>query len=167
MKLWRAVRENVVKSGSELDTHAIDVIEKHTIVEALEVKNTRAGKKRIRCAEGWVSTYDKKKGVSLMVCLGEARLEKIELAKQQAVQDEQDRRDSARAQLELRGAKLRLMQLLAVKLREEAQERNAFEVANLQKLLVEKRYLYKTITTHAVMNLRSVCPVVGQQLART
>ena len=60
LQLYRAVRDATVRSGCELSTPKIDLIEINTVVEALEVKKERGGMKRIRCAEGWVSSLTQK-----------------------------------------------------------------------------------------------------------
>ena len=54
------MRDATVRSGCELSTPKIDMIEINTVVEALEVKTSRDGQKRFRCAEGWVSALTSK-----------------------------------------------------------------------------------------------------------
>ena len=138
MKLYRAVRDATVRSGCELSTPKIDVIEINTIVEALEVKNERGGGKRIRCSEGWVSAKTQK-GQPLMQCLGEARLEReAEVKRREEAMVEQARAEQRQKYAE-RAMRVKLMGLVAEKLKAEAKERDAFEMANLKKMMAVKR----------------------------
>eukprot|EP01043_Picozoa_sp_COSAG02_P019530 COSAG02_NODE_944_length_15732_cov_24.529265_5_plen_3702_part_01 len=138
MKLFRAVRDATVRSGCELSTPKIDMIEINTIVEALEVKNERGGTRRIRCSEGWVSTVTQK-GQPLMQCLGEARLEReAEVKRREAAMIEQGREEQRKKYAE-RAMRVKLMGLIADKLKAEAKERDAFEMANLKKMMAVKK----------------------------
>ena len=136
--LCRAVRDATVRSGCELSTPKIDMIEINTVVEALEVKTSRDGQKRFRCAEGWVSALTSK-GTPLFQNLGEARLERAADATRREEAAAAAEKDKERAKYAERAMRVKLMGLIAEKLKKEARERDAFEHANLQRLLAEKR----------------------------
>jgi hypothetical protein len=138
MNLFVSKATVTMRSGCELTTPAIDVLEVGTVVEVLETRRTRDGTTRIRTAEGWASIVSKK-GKVLLQCLGEERLARVAERKRHIEEAEQQRRDGEMTKLLLRGARRRLMQLIADKLREEARERDAFDEANLKRMLEEKR----------------------------